>query len=127
MIDSLSDTFINAFSRVRKPDGRFVEMSDDLERFDEGLGGVERIVSRGKNRVDGEFRESLRCASSQIDLAADYQDMAAAYQGLGYLESGITEPLNRFAEKMLDFSALLKHAVCQLSRPCDHQLTVRTT
>ena len=53
LIDSLSDTFINAFSRVRKPDGRFVEMSDDLERFDEGLGGVERIVSRGKNRVDG--------------------------------------------------------------------------
>jgi len=39
--------------------------------------------------------------------------MAAAYQGLGYLESGITEPLNRFAEKMLDFSALLKHTVRQ--------------
>lgn len=37
--------------------------------------------------------------------------MAAAYQGLGYLESGITEPLNRFAEKMLDFSTLLKHMV----------------
>jgi len=37
--------------------------------------------------------------------------MAAAYQGLGYLESGMTEPLNRFAEKMLDFSALLKHMV----------------
>jgi sorting nexin-4 len=37
--------------------------------------------------------------------------MAAAYQGLGYLESGITDPLNRFAEKMLDFSALLKHMV----------------
>ena len=55
LIDSLSDTFINAFSRVRKPDGRFVEMSDDLERFDEGLGGVERIVSRGKNRVDGKL------------------------------------------------------------------------
>jgi len=127
MIDSLSDTFINAFSRVRKPDGRFVEMSDDLERFDEGLGGVERIVSRGKNRVDGELRESLRRASSQIDLAADYQDMAAAYQGLGYLESGITEPLNRFAEKMLDFSALLKHAVCQIPGPREYQLTLRTT
>lgn len=37
--------------------------------------------------------------------------MATAYQGLGYLESGITEPLNRFAEKMLDFSTLLKHQV----------------
>lgn len=40
--------------------------------------------------------------------------MAAAYQTLGYLESGITEPLNRFAEKMLDFSALLKHTVSWL-------------
>ncbi|EIW66564.1 hypothetical protein TREMEDRAFT_34892 [Tremella mesenterica DSM 1558] len=95
LLDSLSDTFINAFSRVRKPDARFVEMAEQLERFEEGLGGVERLMGRSKNRVD--------------DLAADYQDMAAAYQGLGYLESGITEPLNRFAEKMLDFSALLKH------------------
>ena len=51
--------------------------------------------------------------------------MAAAYQGLGYLESGITEPLTRFAEKMLDFSALLKHAVCQLSSSVDNQLTVQ--
>jgi hypothetical protein len=50
-----------------------------------------------------------------IDLAADYQDMAAAYQTLGYLESGITEPLNRFAEKMLDFSALMKHTVCRVN------------
>ncbi|OWZ32774.1 sorting nexin-4 [Cryptococcus neoformans] len=95
LIDSLSDTFINAFTRVRKPDARFVEMTEELERFEEGLTGVERVVGRGKSRVD--------------DLAADYQDMAAAYQGLGYLESGITEPLNRFAEKMLDFSTLLKH------------------
>jgi sorting nexin-4 len=59
LIDSLSDTFINAFSKVCKPDGRFIEMSDDLERFDEGLGGVERIVSRGKNRVDGEYRDVI--------------------------------------------------------------------
>ncbi len=45
------------------------------------------------------------------DLAGDYVDLAAAYQGLGYLESGITDPLNRFAEKMLDFSTLLKQMV----------------
>ena len=44
-------------------------------------------------------------------MANDYQDMATAYQTLGYLESGITDPLNRFAEKMVDFSALLRHAV----------------
>ncbi|WVQ93432.1 sorting nexin-4 [Kwoniella sp. CBS 9459] len=95
LMDSLSDTFINAFSKVRKPDGRFVEMAEEIERFEEGLTSVERLIGRSKARVD--------------DLSSDYQDMAAAYQGLGYLESGITEPLNRFAEKMLDFSALMKH------------------
>ena len=46
-----------------------------------------------------------------VDLAQDYVDLAASYQGLGYLESGITEPLNRFAERMLDFSGLLKSLV----------------
>jgi sorting nexin-4 len=54
LVDSLSDTFINAFSRVRKPDQRFVEMSQGQERFEDGLGGVELIVGRGKSRVDGE-------------------------------------------------------------------------
>jgi len=103
MIDSLSDSFINAFSKVRKPDARFVEMADALERYEEGLGGVEKLVARGKNRID--------------DLSADYQDMAAAYQGLGYLESGITDPLNRFAERMLDFSALLKHTNSTTTEP----------
>nr|ODO02438.1 sorting nexin-4 [Cryptococcus depauperatus CBS 7855] len=43
LIDSLSDTFINAFSKVRKPDARFVEMIDELERFEEGLTSVQRV------------------------------------------------------------------------------------
>lgn len=54
-MDSLSDTFINAFSKVRKPDARFVDMGEELERFEEGLTGVERLVGRGKNRVDGKL------------------------------------------------------------------------
>jgi len=55
--------------------------------------------------------------------------MAAAYQGLGYLESGMTEPLNRFAEKMLDFSALLKHMVSRqlFCQPRSALLMLRTT
>ncbi|WOO83937.1 Sorting nexin-4 [Vanrija pseudolonga] len=95
LADSLGDTLVNVFSRVRKPDARFVEMAEGIEKFEEGLGNIERIAARGRNRND--------------DLSKDYQDLAAGYQGLGYLESGITEPLNRFAEKMLDFSTLITH------------------
>ena len=32
-------------------------------------------------------------------------------QGLGFLESGITEPLNQFSSTLLEFSALLRHLV----------------
>ncbi len=97
LLDNLSDTFINAFSKVRKPDERFLDMREGIDKFEEGLGGIERLASKERSRTE--------------DLAGDYVDMAAAYQGLGYLESGITDPLNRFAERMLDFSTLLKQLV----------------
>ena len=37
--------------------------------------------------------------------------MAVAVQGLGFLESGITDPLNHFSNTLLEFSALLRHTV----------------
>lgn len=50
------------------------------------------------------------------DLANDYEDFAASIQGLGYLESGITEPLARLETSMLDFAQSLRTAVSQLFR-----------
>jgi len=44
-----------------------------------------------------------------IDMAGDYHDLAVAVQGLGFLESGITDPLNHFSNTLLEFSAILKH------------------
>ena len=37
MIDNISDSLLNAFKTVRKPDERFVGMREGLERFEEGL------------------------------------------------------------------------------------------
>ena len=48
---------------------------------------------------------------SSEDLTSDYHDLAVAVQGLGFLESGITEPLNQFSNTLLEFSALLRHTV----------------
>lgn len=45
------------------------------------------------------------------DLTSDYHDLAVAVQGLGFLESGITDPLNHFSNTLLEFSALLRHKV----------------
>lgn len=55
ILDTLSDTFLNAFSKVRKPDEKFEAMKDRLEKFDEGLTGVERVVNKGRARWTGEY------------------------------------------------------------------------
>ncbi|OJT15936.1 Sorting nexin-4 [Trametes pubescens] len=95
VIDSISDSLLNAFSRVRKPDERFLAMREGVDKFEEGIALSERLYSRVRNRTN--------------DLTGDYHDLAVAVQGLGFLESGITDPLNHFSNTLLEFSALLRH------------------
>lgn len=94
IIDSLSDTLLNAFTKVRKPDERFLEVRDSLDKFEESLVAIERTESRIRTRLG--------------DLANDYEDFATSVQGLGFLESGITEPLARYEQSLLDFSSSLR-------------------
>lgn len=54
IFDSLSETLLNAFSRVRKPDEKFEGMRERLERLEEGLGGTERVILRSRARHGGE-------------------------------------------------------------------------
>jgi sorting nexin-4 len=103
IIDNISDTLLNAFSRVRKPDERFLAMREDVDKFEEGLLLSERLWNRVRSRTnDGNV-------DSGEDLTSDYHDLAVAVQGLGFLESGITDPLNHFSNTLLEFSALLRH------------------
>lgn len=53
LLENVTDTLINAFSRVRKPDERFLEMRDHVEKFEEGLTGVERGWNRVHNKTAG--------------------------------------------------------------------------
>ncbi|KAF7303248.1 Nexin sorting protein [Mycena kentingensis (nom. inval.)] len=103
IIDNISDTLLNAFSRVRKPDERFLSMREGVDQFEDGLVLSERLWSRLRTRTSDGNPESGE------DLTADYHDLAVAVQGLGFLESGITDPLNNFSNTLLEFSALLRH------------------
>lgn len=134
LLDAVSDTLLNAFARVRKPDDRFVDMRDSGDRFIEALTIQERLWARSRSRtvgkvytplphaqrIFGRFIDDLICFTYRLnwadcsilaDMAADYHDLAVAVQGLGFLESGITEPLNHFSNTLLEFSATLKHNV----------------
>ncbi|KAJ7446454.1 lipid binding protein [Mycena galericulata] len=110
IIDNISDTLLNAFARVRKPDDRFLSMRENVDQFEEGLVISERLWTRLRSRT-GDGPESGE------DLTADYHDLAVAVQGLGFLESGITDPLNHFSNTLLEFSALLRHTTQTTTDP----------
>lgn len=95
LLDSFSDTLLNAFSKLKKPDERFVEMREELDKFEEALSGVDRIEARSKTRTN--------------DLSTDYDSFSTAIQSLAHLESGITEPLAKFEYSLYEFSSTLRN------------------
>ena len=55
VIDNISDTLLNAFARVRKPDERFLEMRENVDKFEESLNTSERLWTRVRGRTTGEL------------------------------------------------------------------------
>ena len=82
-LDSVADTMLNAFSKVHKPDKRFIEVTERLSKLDEDLSHVEKIIARTTRR--------------QADLENDYTDLALNIRKLCPLEPSIEAPLQTFA------------------------------
>ncbi|KAI8366445.1 hypothetical protein EDC96DRAFT_442744, partial [Choanephora cucurbitarum] len=94
LLDSISDTLVNAFAKLRKPDERFESMKENIHRLEENLNTVERLYMRINKR--------------QQDLQNDYQSFANCVQGLSSLESNITNSLCRFADVSRAYAKAMK-------------------
>ncbi|EGD91294.1 sorting nexin-4 [Trichophyton rubrum D6] len=99
IFDNFADTFVNAFTKVHKPDKRFTEVREKADKLDEDLGHVEKIVARVARR--------------ESDLEADYADLAVQFRKLVPLEPGLEVPLQIFAgcveETSYGIQALKEH------------------
>jgi len=84
VFDNFADTFVNAFSKVHKPDKRFIEVREKADKLDEDLGHVEKIVAR--------------IARRENDLEADYTDLYTQFMKLAVLEPGVEQPVHSFAQ-----------------------------
>ncbi|KIW65681.1 hypothetical protein PV04_07918 [Phialophora macrospora] len=81
--DNVADTMLNAFSKVHKPDKRFIEVTERANKLDEDLSHVEKIIARVARR--------------EGDLETDYADLANNMRRLTPLEPAIEAPLQTFA------------------------------
>ncbi|GAN06436.1 lipid binding protein [Mucor ambiguus] len=94
IIDSISDTLVNAFAKLKKPDERFEEMKEQISKLEDNLNTVEKLYFRINKR--------------QLDLQNDYTNFANSIQGLSALETNITNSLYQFAETSKAYSKAMK-------------------
>jgi sorting nexin-4 len=94
IFDNFADTFVNAFTKVHKPDRRFIEVREKAEKLDEDLNHVEKIVARVARR--------------EADLEADYVDLATQFRKLVPLEPEVEMPLQVFAASVDETSRGLR-------------------
>jgi sorting nexin-4 len=84
VLEAWTDTFLNAFAKVHKPDKRFIEVRERSDKLDEDLSAVEKAVARVTRR--------------QGDLGADYDEAAAQFAKLQSLEPAVAGPLTSFSQ-----------------------------
>ncbi|KFH66599.1 hypothetical protein MVEG_07124 [Podila verticillata NRRL 6337] len=89
-LDAIGDVLLNAFAKIKKPDERFVAMREEVEKLEENLQGLEKLEQRILKR--------------QEELEQDYREFGGSVAGLGNLETGITEPLHRFAHTVASYA-----------------------
>ena len=94
VFDNFADTFINAFTKVHRPDRRFLEVKDKSDKLDEDLAHIEKIVARVSRR--------------EADLEADLHDLAEQFQKLVALEPGIEPAVHAFAASIEDSATHLR-------------------
>lgn len=94
VFDNFADTFINVFTKVHKPDRRFIEVKDKSDKLDEDLGQVEKLIARVARREN--------------DIEADLRDLAEQFQKLITLEPGVEAAVHAFAASVEDTATGLK-------------------
>jgi sorting nexin-4 len=93
VFDNFADTFINAFTKLHKPDKRFIEVKEKSDKLDEDLGNIEKVVARVVRR--------------EGDLETDFKDLAEQFQKLITLEPGVEPAVHAFAASIEDTAAYL--------------------
>ncbi|KAL1936508.1 hypothetical protein VTP01DRAFT_642 [Rhizomucor pusillus] len=94
LLESFGDALMNAFSKIQKPDQRFLDMKDYVDKFEDNLKHIEKLYSR--------------ISSRQEDLVQDYKNFAWSVREISAMESDIGLPLRQFAETTESYAKSMK-------------------
>jgi sorting nexin-4 len=98
VLESVSESWMNAFSKVKKPDERFLEIQNTTTIYEENLKTVEKNVSK--------------LAKLHDELGQDLQGLSAEMGDIGALEAGVTDRLQQFSNALNALGEFSKNCVC---------------
>ncbi|RIA98635.1 hypothetical protein C1645_749410 [Glomus cerebriforme] len=90
VFENLGDALLNAFSKIKKPDERFIEIKENIDKIEENLQTIERLY--------------FKIIKRQTDLEFDYREFGSSIVNLGKLETGIITQLESFGETTNKFA-----------------------
>ncbi|KAJ1955172.1 intercellular trafficking and secretion [Dispira parvispora] len=93
VLDNISDVLLNAFSKVKKKDEKFMEIKEVIDKLEENLTAVERLYSR--------------IGRKETEAATTYKELGNGLQELGGLEAGLTDSLPKAGQEIVTFGERL--------------------
>ncbi|PNS17954.1 Sorting nexin-4 [Sphaceloma murrayae] len=94
VLETWTDSFLNAFSKPHKTDRRFLEVRERCDKLDDDLSHVSKNVARVARR--------------ESDLETDFADLANQMRKLALLEPGVQNELHAFVATTEQQSVLWK-------------------
>ncbi|PHZ16855.1 uncharacterized protein RHIMIDRAFT_232305 [Rhizopus microsporus ATCC 52813] len=102
VMDTIGDTLLNAFAKIRKPDPRFVEMKERSDRMGENLDLLQKTLLRSNKRTE--------------DLCNDYEELTTSVQGLAEMETDYEQPLSDFASVLEKYTRSMREMTIEDSK-----------
>ncbi|KAK9763833.1 intercellular trafficking and secretion [Basidiobolus ranarum] len=99
VLENLGDAIINAFTKVQKPDNRFSEVKESIDKFEENLHTIEKLYQK--------------IIKKQNELESEYAELGTEVKGLSELETRIAEPLTKFGEAIDKHTSATKQMISQ--------------
>ncbi|KAI8076431.1 uncharacterized protein B0P05DRAFT_545850 [Gilbertella persicaria] len=102
MMDTIGDSLLNAFSKIRKPDPRFIEMKERSDRMEENLDMLQKTLLRTTKRTQ--------------DLSHDYEEFTVSVRELADIEPSFKPDLDCFAHGLEQYATSLGAMAAQDSQ-----------
>ncbi|KAJ3121015.1 intercellular trafficking and secretion [Physocladia obscura] len=97
VFDNLSDALLNAFSKIKNPDSKFVEFKEHLDKFQETLISIERLHAK--------------LIKSESEFELDMLEFGGSMNTLGLMETQITGPLTDFGNILRNLCTILRERI----------------